>query len=111
MIYEYRVYEATPGQLPTVLRVLETAMPYFNKHGMKVIGCWTTHQTISENSNRFIYMLAFEDLAHLERAWKAFRADEEWHKARQAVLGDNKTPYLSKFSNYVMSPTSFSSMK
>ncbi len=111
MICEYRVYEAAPGQLPTLIKVIETAVPYFQKHGMKVIGVWTTHQTISENSNRLIYLLAFDDLAHLERAWKAFRSDDDWHKARQAVIGKNKSPYLIHFSSYTMTPTSYSPMQ
>ncbi len=112
MICEYRIYEATPGHMPTLTQVIEAAMPYFQKHGMKVIGCWTTHQTISEGgSNRLIYMLAFEDLAHLERAWEAFRADPEWRKSHNALTDDGKIAYVSKFSNYTMAPTLYSPLK
>lgn len=108
MIYEYRVYEAAPGQMSTLIKVIETAMPYFKKHGMQVIGCWTTQQTISDGSNKLIYMLAFEDLAHLEKAWKAFRSDKDWLKAHEAFTQGGKVAYVTKFSNYTMAPTPYS---
>jgi hypothetical protein len=108
MIYEYRVYEATPGQIRMLMRVIETAMPFFEKHSMKVVGVWTTHEMISEGSNQLIYMLAFEDLAHLERAWKAFRSDPGWRDAHNKLTEDGKITYSSKFKNYVMAPTSYS---
>ena len=107
MIYEYRVYQAVPGQLKTLTKVIEAAVPFFQKHGMKVLGVWTTHLTISENSNQLIYMVAFDDMAHLERAWKAFRSDPEWHAAHRKIT-DNGPNYLHHFSNYVMTPTDYS---
>jgi len=111
MIYEYRVYEATPGQIRTLIRVIETAMPFFQKHGMYVVSVWTTHETISEGSNQLIYMLAFEDLGHLERAWRSFRSDSEWREAHNKLTEDGKITYSSKFSNYVMAPTAYSPAK
>ncbi len=106
MIYELRIYDAEPGQLQTVVKVIETAVPFFEKHDMKVVGCWTP--AVGGGSNQFRYMLAFRDMGHLETAWKEFRSDPEWPKARLAAIGDRKTPYLKRFTNIVMNPTSYS---
>ena len=109
MIYEYRVYQAVPRQLKTLTKVIEIAVPFFQKHGMKVLGVWTTHLTISENSNQLIYMVAFDDMAHLEKAWEAFRSDPEWLAALKKVTGTGPmSNYLDHFSNYVMTPTDYS---
>jgi hypothetical protein len=109
VIYEYRVYEyPSPRELPLCLEVIEAAFPFFAKHGMKVIGCWTTESTISPNSSLVMYMLAFDDLAHLERCWKAMRSDEEWHEIYNRITANETRLYMRHFSSYTMLPTAFS---
>jgi len=76
MIYEYRVYEATPGKLAQVVDLMEKAVPFFKKHGMKLIGCWTPD--VGESNLRFTYILGFDNMAHLETAWQGFKTDPEW---------------------------------
>jgi hypothetical protein len=76
MIYEYRVYEATPGKMQELVDLMGKAVPFFEKHGMKVVGCWTP--AVGEANIRFTYILAFESMAHLEKAWQGFRTDPEW---------------------------------
>ncbi len=109
MIYELRVYDAAPGQLQTVVKVIEAAMPFFKKHDMNVVGCWTP--AVGGGSNQFRYMLAFRDMGHLEAAWKAFRSDPEWPKARLAAVGELKTPHSTKATNYVLTATSYSPLQ
>ena len=41
MIYEFRTYEATPGNLPALNKHLEVAAGLFKKHGLGVMGFWT----------------------------------------------------------------------
>lgn len=107
MIYEYRIYEA-PSRftVPTVAKVIEVNMPLFAKHAMRVVGVWTTN-TISENSNRVIYMVEFRDLAHREQAWASYFADPAVAEITAEVIGD-RTDWLRKVSNYILDPTSFS---
>ncbi len=50
-------------------RFAKTTLKFFEKHGIKVIGFWIA---IIGTSNVLYYMLAYEDLAHRERAWNAF---------------------------------------
>ena len=80
MIFEWRVYEAYPGRMDALNeRFAKITLKYFEKHGIKVVGFWTA---VIGTSNVLYYMLAFEDLAHREKAWASFQADPGWAKAR-----------------------------
>ena len=58
MIYEWRVYEVMPGKMPNMVRRFgEVTDALFKKHGIHVVGYWTT--TIGANY-QFVYMLRFE---------------------------------------------------
>lgn len=106
MIYEYRIYEAPSRfRVKTVSKVVQANMPLFAKHGMRVVGVWTTAQ-ISENSNRVIYMLEFRDLAHRQEAWASYLADPAVAEVTRPIIGDNKD-WLKKVSNYIMEPTEY----
>ena len=42
MIYELRVYEATPGKMAALNdRFANITLKYFEKHGLKSVGYWT----------------------------------------------------------------------
>ena len=70
MIYELRTYQVVPGENEKPERpICNITVPLFEKHGMKVIGFWET--AIGEaTTTELIYMLAFEDLGHYQRAWE-----------------------------------------
>ena len=73
MIYEYRAYYALPGRMPDIQkRFNDVTMKLFAKHGIKVVGFW---DTIVGESNELVYICAFDDLAHRQKAWAAFQAD------------------------------------
>ena len=104
MIYELRVYDAVPGKLPALSQRFEkTTMGYFAKHGMQVVGFWTDEVG---TSNRLTYLLAFDDLAHRDRAWTAFRADSERLKIFEETERDG--PLVARIENTIMRPTSYS---
>ena len=42
-------------------------MPAFERNGIKVIGAWVP---VDGPDNQFVYMVAFEDEAKREQAWK-----------------------------------------
>ena len=74
---------------------------------MEVVGFWESE--IGGPSNTLYYMLAFRDLAHLDEAWKNFRADPEWH---QVVSESEKNgPLVARLTNVVLSPTQYSPLK
>jgi hypothetical protein len=103
MIYEYRAYYALPGRMPDIQkRFADVTMKLFAKHGIKVIGFW---ETVIGESNELVYICAFDDLAHRQKAWAAFQADPEWQAARKASEANG--PLLERVVNKIWKPTSF----
>jgi hypothetical protein len=107
MIYELRIYEAIPGKLPALNeRFAKITMGYFEKYGLKMVGFWTDEVGIS---NRLTYILAFDDMAHRDKAWAAFRADPERVKAFAETEKDG--PIVARVINTIMRPTAYSPMQ
>ena len=107
MIYEYRAYYAAPGKMPDIQkRFNDVTMKLFAKHGIKVVGFW---DTIVGESNELVYICAFDDLAHRQKAWGAFQADPEWIAARKASEANG--PLLEKVINKIWKPTPFSPLQ
>ena len=108
MIYEYRVYEAAPGKLEALhSRFRDHTLGIFERHGIKNIGYWTS--AVGDYSDRLIYIVAFEDSGHRERAWEAFRSDPEWNKARSESEVDG--PLTARVFNSLLSPTDYSPLQ
>lgn len=107
MIYELRRYQVVPGRLPALnARFKNHTLGFFEKHGIKVIGFW---EAVIGEGNVLNYMLSFDDLAHRERAWGAFQADEDWQKVRAETDGDG--PLVAQVRNEIWRPTNYSPMK
>lgn len=107
MIYEIRIYDAVPGKLPALNdRFANITLGYFEKHGIKSVAYWTD---VIGVSNRLTYMLAFHDLAHRERAWAAFAADEERIAAFAETEKDG--PLVARVENRIMRATAYSPMQ
>ncbi|MBI4201794.1 MAG: NIPSNAP family protein [Chloroflexi bacterium] len=107
MIYELRIYEVVPGKLPALNdRFANITLGYFKKYDIRVVGFWTDVIGIS---GRLTYMLAFDDLAHRERAWAAFSADQERVKAFAET--ERGGPLVTRITNTIMRPTPYSPMQ
>ena len=109
MIYELRTYQVVPGKMKNLNdRFANITVPLFEKHGMKVIGFWET--AIGEaTTTELIYMLAFEDLGHYQRAWDAFIADPEWQAAKR--LTEVGGPLVNVASSKIIEPTDYSPLQ
>jgi len=108
MIYEWRVYEIVPGKRKQLNeRFAKDTLNLSEKHGIKVVGFW--ENKIRGASNTLYYMLAFQDLTHLQNACKSFTDDPEW----QSILSNTEKdgPLRSKISNIVLTPTDYSPLK
>src|ERR671924_609138 len=69
-LFEYRVYEVTPGRMPALNRRFQTmTLNHFRNHGIGVVGFW---EAVVGTTNELHYLLRFDDMAHRERAWRAF---------------------------------------
>ena len=107
MIYELRIYDVVPGKLQALNdRFANITLGYFEKHGIKSVAYWTDVIGIS---NRLTYLLAFEDLAHRDKAWAAFAADPERIAAFAETERDG--PLVARVENKIMRPTAYSPMQ
>lgn len=107
MIYELRSYEVVPGRMPNLNdRFQNHTLGFFAKHGIKVVGFW---EAIIGTTNVLHYVLAFEDLAHREKVWAAFQADEGWHKVRAESEKDG--PIVARVRNEIWKPSTYSPMQ
>ncbi len=107
MIYEWRVYEVVPGKMNALHdRFQKITLKFFEKHGIKVVGFW---EAIVGTSNTLYYMLAYENMAHREKAWNAFISDPEWIKARQET--EKEGPLVQRVTNMLLRSTPYSPIK
>jgi hypothetical protein len=108
MLYELRVYEVIPGKMPALnARFANPTMQLFAKHGMDVVGFWTT--TVGEGSNELTYMLKFENMADREEKWATFLNDSEWKTVKAESEKDG--PLVAKIRNQFLAPTPYSPAK
>jgi len=107
VIYELRIYDVVPGKLQALNdRFANTTVGIFEKHGIKVIGFWTDVVGVS---NRITYMVAFDDLAHRDAAWRETLSDPELVKAFADSEKDG--PLITRMTNTLMRPTPYSPLQ
>ncbi|MBV8632166.1 MAG: NIPSNAP family protein [Silvibacterium sp.] len=83
-VYELRMYSVYPGKLNAVLdRFRFHSLSLFERHGMRNIAYWTVIDPIGKQPS-LVYILAHASRAAAEVSWKAFEADPEWQKVRDA---------------------------
>jgi hypothetical protein len=105
VIYELRIYRAAPGKLPALMsRFRDHTCALFEKHGLKNVGYW--RNTIGGRNDELWYMLAFEDMAQRDAAWRAFGSDPEWQRVREE--SEREGALVAHIENRIMAPTDFS---
>ena len=121
MIYELREYTVLPGRMDNLRKLFHYDMPrLLAKHEMLAIGYWNSKvgkdvddvQKASdelEDTDKWYYMIAFQDLEELEAKWHAFHTDPEWLDAIRENRKDGAN--LAKTRNYLLYPTPFSPLK
>ncbi len=108
MIHELRIYTVHPGKMPDLLaRFRDHTMRLFEKNGIKNVAYWTN--TIGGRTDELWYVIAFENLAAREAAFKAFGADPDWQAARAASEANG--PLVHHIENRIMTPTDFSPLQ
>lgn len=103
-LFEYRRYEVIPGKLPALHHRFETiTLGYFKKYGITVVGFW---DTVVGTTNELHYILRFDDLAHREKAWGAFAADEA--RLRAFAETERDGPLVARVHNQFWRATGYS---
>jgi hypothetical protein len=83
-VYELRVYHANEGKLDDLIRRFrDHTRTLFEKHGMKNVAYWTPLDDPAKG-NTLIYILAHPSREAAAANWKAFQADPDWVKVRDA---------------------------
>ena len=89
-VYELRTYTVLPDRLPALhKRFAEHTMKLFEKQGMRNEMYWVPTDDARKDST-LIYFLSHESQEAADRSWKAFAADPEWIKVRDASEADGK---------------------
>ena len=108
MLYELRVYTAAPGKLAALsARFEQHTLHFFAKHGIQVVGFWTT--VVGPSINDLTYMLAFADMADREKKWTAFQTDPEWLAVKRETEKDGSL--WTDIRNQFLAPTGYSPLK
>lgn len=108
MIHELRIYHATPGRMPDLLKRFETiTLGIWERHGIRQAGFWTV--IVGESNQDLYYLLEWESLAEREQKWGAFQSDPEWLEKRAET--EKHGALIYGYSNAFLQPTSFSSVK
>ena len=103
MIHELRTYTCPPLQRTAVVQLVEKVMPIFERHGIKIVGAWTT---MVGRTNSFVYLVEYESLADREKKWGSFVQDQELLSTVQAA-GD----ITISEDNTLLQPTSYSRLR
>ena len=89
-VYELRTYTTLPGRLPALnKRFAQHTMTLFEKHGMRNEMYWIPTDD-ARKDNTLIYVISHENQEAADKSWKAFQADSDWIKVRDASEVDGK---------------------
>ena len=105
-LYELRTYTTLDGRLPALnKRFAEHTMKLFEKHGMKNEMYWIPTDP-AKKDNTLIYVVSHESQEAADKSWRAFGADPDWIKARDASEKDGKI--VAKVERVFMTLTDYS---
>jgi hypothetical protein len=105
-VFELRTYTTLEGRLPNLhARFKNHTMKLFEKHGMKNVMYWTPTNEKTAN-NTLIYVIWHASPEAAKKSWDGFRADPDWHKARDESEKDGKI--VAKVESVYMKATEYS---
>jgi hypothetical protein len=109
-VFELRTYTPAPGKMSALeRRFRDHTINLFDKHGLTVVGFWKPLDA-KEGEEKLVYLLAFPSKDAADKAWKEFRDDADWKKAKDESETDG--PLLAKPPESVfLSPTEYSPLK
>jgi len=108
-VFEMRTYFAAPGKMDALhARFRDHTNKLLTKHGATLVGFWVPTDP-KEAQQKMVYILAFPSRAAADQCWKAFRADPDWTKARDASEKDGKL--VDKVESVFFNPTDYSPIK
>ena len=108
-VFEMRTYYAHPGKMAALhARFRDHTCKLFEKHGITLIGFWSPIEK-DKAEEVMVYLLAYPNKEAADKAWKAFRADPEWIKAKEASEKDG--PLVKEAKSQFLTGTDYSRLK
>jgi NIPSNAP len=108
-VFEMRTYYANPGKMAALhARFRDHTCKLFEKHGMTVIGFWSPIDK-EKSEEVLVYLLAFPSKEAADKAWKEFRDDPDWKKARAESEKDGVL--VKKVESVYLTATDYSKLK
>jgi hypothetical protein len=105
-VYELRIYHTYEGRLDDLLkRFRDHTMALFEKHGIKNVAYWTPTDDPLKGKT-LVYILRHESREAAAANWKAFQADPDWQKVKDASEANGKI--VEKVDSTFMTMTDFS---
>jgi len=90
-VYELRTYTTTPGNLPKLLaRFRDHTLALFEKHGIVNVAYWVPQDADKGAANTLVYLVKHKSRDAAAESWKAFAADPEWIKVKNASEAQGK---------------------
>jgi hypothetical protein len=108
-VFELRTYHVNEGKMKALhARFRDHTCKLFEKHGMTIIGFWSPIDK-EKSEEVLVYILAYPSKEAADKAWKAFREDPDWIKAK----GDSEKdgPLVKKVESVFLTPTDYSKLK
>jgi hypothetical protein len=103
MIYEFRTYEATPGNMPALHKHLEVAAGLFKQHGLGVLGFWIEEIGTGGQVN---YMWMYENIEERQKKLAAFGSDPAWGKQVAEETKEHGV-VVARTHNIMLTPTPY----
>ncbi|MDA8297700.1 MAG: NIPSNAP family protein [Actinomycetota bacterium] len=109
-LFELRTYHVAPGKLEALrARFRDHTFGIFARLGLEVVAFFEDAPGGDRGEHLLVYLLAFEDRNHAERAWAAFRADPEWLEVKAETERDGAL--TSKVDSLYLQPTEHSPLR
>lgn len=109
-VFELRTYVAAPGKLPALdARFRDHTRAIFARQGMTNLGYFHPVDEKSGSGTTLLYFLAYPSREAAAAAWKGFRDDPAWVKARTASEREGKL--TAKVTSVYLRPADFSRIR
>ena len=109
-VFEMRTYYPAPGKMDDLhKRFRDHTCALFQKHGMELVGFWEPVDEKSGKGEKMVYILAYPSREAAAASWKAFGADPEWQKAREASEKNGKI--VTKVESVFLNSLDYSPIK
>lgn len=99
-----------PGKLEALrARFRDHTFGIFARLGLELVAFFEEAPEENRDEHLLIYLLAFADRDHAERAWAAFRADPEWLDVKAETERDG--PLTTQIDSLYLHPTEHSPLR